>query len=109
MLTQLTKKISSTSNLVSIFTYNASNHWVPNTGVADSGSGLLNLTNTLTFDAIGNLSQIDGPRTDVTDVRNFTWDPQRRLTNVIEPDPDGAAGARRRDAGTMGSSTSTDS
>ena len=49
----------------------------------------LNLMTSLTFDALGNLTAVDGPRTDVTDVSNYTWDVNRRLIFAIQPDPDG--------------------
>ncbi|HTU65579.1 MAG TPA: RHS repeat-associated core domain-containing protein [Steroidobacteraceae bacterium] len=93
----VTKKISSTSNLVSKITYNSSNHWVPQTGTVDygAGAGFLNSATTLTFDAAGNVTQVDGSRSTVSDIRNFTWDQQRRLTTAIEADPDGAGSLAR--------------
>ncbi|HTU65582.1 MAG TPA: RHS repeat-associated core domain-containing protein [Steroidobacteraceae bacterium] len=90
MLRQTTQRLNASLNLVNTFTYQPSNHWTLLTGVNDSGSGRPNQTTTLTFDAVGNLTQADGPRTDVSDVRNFTWDQLRRLRLAIDADPDGA-------------------
>jgi hypothetical protein len=36
--------------------YNAANKYAPQTIVADAGTGKLNLTSTLTFDAVGNVT-----------------------------------------------------
>lgn len=38
------------------------------------------------YDSAGNRTQIDGPRTDVSDVTNFTFDSDRRLTDEIFAD-----------------------
>jgi RHS repeat-associated protein len=95
MLRQTTQKISSTVNLVNTFSYQPSNHWVLLNGVSDSGSGRANLTTTLTFDAVGNITQADGPRTDANDVKNFVWDKQRRVRLLIDSDPDGAGALPR--------------
>jgi RHS repeat-associated protein len=95
MLTQMTQRISATQNLVTSFTYTTNNHLALQTGVVDSGSGLLNLTTTLTYDVNGDLTQVDGPRSDVADVRNFVWDMQRRIRMIIEADPDGAGALPR--------------
>jgi len=63
---------------------------VPQTVVADAdagtGTGKLNLTSTYTYDAVGNLTQVNGPRTDVTDTVATAYDNQRRptqLTNAL--------------------------
>ncbi len=91
--TQRTDRISATQNLVTAFAYNAGNHLVLQSETLDPTG--LNLTTGATFDALGNLTQVDGPRTDVTDVRNFTWDPMRRLTMSIDADPDGTGPLHR--------------
>jgi YD repeat-containing protein len=38
------------------------------------------------YDAVGNRNQIDGPRTDVSDITTFFWDLDRRLTDEIRAD-----------------------
>ena len=86
--TQITQRISATQNLVSTFSYNPSNHLMLQTGTVDVGG--LNLTTTLAFDANGDLTQVDGPRSGIDDNRNFVWDLQRRIRLLIEADPDGA-------------------
>lgn len=87
--TTRTDKVSSSQNLITTYTYNSANHYVLQTATVDSGSGELNLTTTLVYDGVGNLTQVTYPRTDVSDVRNFTWDNMRRLTMAVEADPDG--------------------
>ncbi|HRO22611.1 MAG TPA: hypothetical protein PLO17_19675, partial [Alcaligenes phenolicus] len=78
--TSQTSKITSGSTVVTTTTYNTTNKYVPQTVVVDSGSGKLNLTTTFTYDAVGNLTQINGPRTDVTDTTTQAFDAQRRVT-----------------------------
>jgi RHS repeat-associated protein len=95
MLRQTTQRINASLNLVNTYTYQPANHWTLLTGVSDSGSGRPNLTTTLTFDALGNLTQVDGARTDVNDLRNFVWDQQRRLRFAIDADPDGGGALPR--------------
>lgn len=55
-------------------TYNAANKYVSQTVVADAGTGKLNLTTAFTYDAVGNLTQVNVPRTDVTDTITQTTD-----------------------------------
>jgi RHS repeat-associated protein len=45
----------------------------------------LALTNSFSFDGIGNVASIDGPRTDVTDVTSYLFDRARRLTTITAP------------------------
>ena len=45
-----------------------------------SGTGKLNLTTAFTYDTVGNLTQVNGPRTDVTDTTTSAVDAQRRVT-----------------------------
>lgn len=88
-----TEKISSMSSVLTSFTYDSTNKYVPKTIKVDDGG--LNLTTTLTFDQFGNLTQLDAPRTDVSDITNFVWDLNRRLTFAIDADPDGAGPLKR--------------
>jgi len=87
-LTSITTARSSTESVTTTFSYNSSNHHALQTATRDSGG--LNLTTTLTYDSIGNLIAVNGPRSDVTDVTNFVWDVLRRPVMVSPPDPDGA-------------------
>lgn len=54
------------------------------TTVVDSGTGKLNLTNTFTYDAVGNLTKVDGPRTDVTDTVTTAFNTERLATQVTD-------------------------
>jgi RHS repeat-associated protein len=94
-LTSKTEKISSLQSAVTAYAYNSGNHYVLQSVTQDSGG--LNLTTGLTFDAVGNLTAADGPRTDVTDITTYQWDTGRRLRAIISPDPD-AGGAMLRKA-----------
>ena len=42
-------------------------------------------TTVLTYDSFGQLIQIDGPRTDVSDVTRFTYDPYGNLATITNP------------------------
>ena len=77
--TSLTNKISSSNSVLTTTAYNAANKYVPQTMTVDSGFGTLNLATTLTYDGIGNLIWVDGPRTDVTDTVSSSYDAERRL------------------------------
>jgi len=78
--TSVSQKSSATNTVLSTTAYNAANKYVPQTVVADAGTGKLNLSTTLTFDAVGNPTQVNGPRTDVTDTVTNVYDAERRVT-----------------------------
>lgn len=80
----VTKKINSTQSIATKTTYNSTNKYVPNTIVEDIGTGKLNLTNTFTYDAVGNLTKVDGPRTDVTDTITTAYNTERLPTQVTD-------------------------
>lgn len=80
----VTNKINSTASTVTTTTYNTANKYVPSTVVVDSGTGNLNLTNTFTYDGIGNLTKVDGPRTDVTDTVSTAFNTERLPTQVTD-------------------------
>ncbi len=82
--TSVSQKSSATNTVLSTTAYNAANKYVPQTVVADAGSGKLNLSTTLTFDAVGNPTMVNGPRTDVTDQVATAYDAQRRPTQVTD-------------------------
>ena len=88
-----TEKINATTNVVTEYGWNAANKYVLQTETVDAAG--LNLIKGYTFDALGNLTAVDGPRTDVTDVTNYVWDSSRRVTFEIQPDPDGAGASLR--------------
>lgn len=86
-----TVKTSAANSVVKTTIYNASNKYVPQTSVADAGAGKLNLTTTFTYDAIGNLTLVDGPRTDVVDTLASVYDTERRAIQTTD-----AAGKQTR-------------
>jgi len=88
LLTQATKKIDAAHSLVTQYDYDTTNHDVLKTVTADPTG--LNLISTFFFDGIGNLTQVNGPRTDVADISNYEWDADRHLTFSVGPDPDGS-------------------
>ena len=74
--TSQSSKITAGSTVLSTTAYNAANKYVPQTVVVDAGTGTLNLTTAFTYDAVGNLTQVNGPRTDVTDTTTNVFDAQ---------------------------------
>jgi RHS repeat-associated protein len=94
LLSQKTDWISHSpaAQLVATYTYNSSNKYVLQTATVAATSSL-NFISTFAFDAVGNLTGVQSPRTDLTAVTNYTWDANRRLTMAISTNPtSGAAG-----------------
>lgn len=87
--TSATKTIDAANSVTMTAAYNAANKYVPQSGTIDPTG--LNLTSTFTYDAVGNLTQVDGPRTDVTDITQATYDGERRPTQITD-----AAGKQTR-------------
>ncbi len=79
-----TVKTSASNSVVTATTYNAANKYVPQTSTVDSGTGKLNLATSFTYDVTGNLTGVDGPRTDVADTVATTYDTERRPTQVTD-------------------------
>jgi RHS repeat-associated protein len=48
-------------------------------------SGALDLTATITYDAVGNVSTIDGPLSGTGDLTTYYFDPARRITRIDAP------------------------
>ncbi|HAG75476.1 MAG TPA: Rhs family protein [Thauera sp.] len=82
--TSQTSKTTASGTVVTTTTYNTANKYVPQTVVADAGTGKLNLTTAFTYDGVGNLTQVNGPRTDVTDTTTHAFDAQRRITQTTD-------------------------
>ena len=78
----VTSKSSATATVVTTTSYNTANKYVPATAVVDSGTGTLNLTTSFTYDGFGNLTQLNGPRSDVTDTVTYAYDAERRVTQT---------------------------
>ncbi len=61
-----------------------------------NGSGTLTATVAATYDAMGNLSTVDGPLAGAADTTTYRYDADRRRVGVISADPDGAGALKRR-------------
>lgn len=97
LLTGRVDKVDATRNRVTTFAYNAANKYVLSAATVDPASSLnascaavtpgssLNVATGFTFDSFGNVSTINGPRTDVSDVTTYSFDVMRRLTRVAAP------------------------
>lgn len=55
-----------------------------------AGNNAVTATRTMTYNDFGDVTSVDGPRTDVIDISFTTYDAMRRKVFEIGPDPDGA-------------------
>ena len=80
--TYVASRIDSTANTVgTTYTYDTANNWVLKTSTVDSTG--FNLTTTYGTDAIGNVTSVKGPRTDVDDTVTTAYDAARNPTQLI--------------------------
>ncbi len=80
-----TIKVSATENLVTGYTYDTpTNHSRLLTAKTDPNG--FNYTTTLGYDAVGNVTSINGPRTDVADTTTIAYDSRRRITQITRPE-----------------------
>jgi RHS repeat-associated protein len=82
--TTVTQKTSAANSVVTATAYDAANRFVPKTVTVDSGTGKLNLVTAFTYDASGNLTGVNGPRTDVADTVAMAYDAERRLVQTTD-------------------------
>ncbi|MDR6539781.1 DUF6531 domain-containing protein, partial [Variovorax soli] len=82
--TSKTVRTSAGNSTVTATTYNAANKYVPQTSTVDAGVGKLNLTSSFTYDAVGNLTGVDGARTDVADSVSTVYDSERRPMQITD-------------------------
>lgn len=83
--TSITDKVDAGTSIVTTTSYDAANKFVQKTLTKDSGDGKLNLTTSYVYDSVGNLTEIDRPRTDVSDVIRMSFDAERRLLQTSDP------------------------
>jgi len=83
LLCQQTAAISTSSSLLTTYTYNASNKYVLASATVDPSG--LDLVSQFTFDTYGDVTAVQNSRTDVTSISNYVWDVDRRLNMKIEP------------------------
>ncbi|WP_230624925.1 MULTISPECIES: RHS repeat-associated core domain-containing protein [Burkholderia] len=80
----ITVKINGNGDVTTTSTsYNAGNHYVPSASVVDSGAGRMNLTTRFSYDSVGNVTEVDGPRIDVAQVAKYQYDASRRVVVAI--------------------------
>lgn len=70
-------------------------HLLLTTKTVKAGDNSISQTESYTYDVAGNVAAVDGPRTDVDDIRYMTYDTQRRPVFEIGVDPDGSGVLRR--------------
>ncbi|MES2161415.1 MAG: RHS repeat-associated core domain-containing protein [Pseudomonadota bacterium] len=78
--------ITASTSVTTLTSYDPSNKYVPLTSTVDAGAGQLNLVTTYGYDAVGNLTHVDGPRSDVADTVDTQYDTERRViqtTNAL--------------------------
>lgn len=63
---------------------------LPVTVTMASGDGLLSITSSSTYDAVGNMLTVDGPLPGSADTIRNVYNAMRQRIGVIAPDPDGA-------------------
>ncbi|MEC5159546.1 MULTISPECIES: RHS repeat-associated core domain-containing protein [unclassified Janthinobacterium] len=79
-----TSKISASATVLRTTAYNASNKYVQQSVTTDAGTGQLNLTTTSTYDGVGNLTLVDGPRADVSDTVAIAYNANRQPIQVTD-------------------------
>jgi RHS repeat-associated protein len=70
------------------------NNLLPSNMSNGAGDGSLTATTSMNYDAVGNLTSVDGPLAGSADTSRFSYDAVRQMTAAMAPDPDGA-GVRR--------------
>ncbi|QDX26163.1 RHS repeat-associated core domain-containing protein [Sphingomonas suaedae] len=72
------------------------NNLLPTSVTVAAGDGTVSSTTTASYDAIGNLTTVDGPLSGTADTTTYRYDSYRRPVGMIAPDPDGAGARKRR-------------
>ncbi|MFA5965681.1 MAG: RHS repeat-associated core domain-containing protein [Sphingomonas sp.] len=61
-----------------------------------AGNGSLTATVTVAYDAVGNVTSIDGPLSGTADTTTYRYDADREKIGAISADPDGSGSMKRR-------------
>jgi len=82
--TSITVNITNSHTVVNTTSYSAGNYYVPKNTIVDSGGGRLNLKTTYTYNAVGDLLSVNGPRADVPDITRYLYDDERRVIQTTD-------------------------
>lgn len=77
-------------------TYGYNSNLLPTTVTTAAGAGGLSATVTNGFDAIGNMTTVDGPLSGTADTTTYRYDADRAPVGIISADPDGGGAMVRR-------------
>ncbi len=78
----------------------AASNLLPATTTVAAGDSSVSATTTTGYDAVGNVTSVDGPLSGSDDTVTYRYDADREQVGVISPDPDGAGALKRRAAET---------
>lgn len=81
--------VGTSDEKVTTYAYNSNNVFLTSVTTA-AGDGSNSATISYSYDYVGNVTSVKGPRTDVDDTRYATYDLRRRKVFEIGADPDGA-------------------
>jgi hypothetical protein len=87
--------VGTANEKVKTFRYNNNNLWLSSETLA-AGDESVSATLNYTYDPIGNVTSIKGPRTDIDDTRYMTYDTRRWRIFEIGLDPDGTGPLARQ-------------
>lgn len=69
---------------------------LPTSVTAGASDGSLTAATAKSYDAVGNLTSVDGPLPGADDTLTYRWSADREQVGAISPDPDGAGPLKRR-------------
>ncbi|GAM99123.1 wall associated protein [alpha proteobacterium U9-1i] len=76
----------------------AANNLLPVAITSSSGTGSVSSMSAITYDSVGNETEVDGPLAGTADTSRTYYDRNRRVTANVGPDPDGGGTLRYRAA-----------
>jgi len=80
--------VGTAAEKITTYAYDSNNLFMTSE-TASAGDGLLSMTTSYTYDYRGDVTSVDGPRTDVDDKSYVTYNALRQKVFEIGPDPDG--------------------